>query len=707
MRQPGFPLPGHLLPRLAILALLAGPAAFLPAGAQEPPLLPRAVVSALAEELSGETALRTVEAISQQHRMRGSSGYHAAAAHVLASLRAAGLADASILRLPADGETYYGTQRSRPPWNAEFAELWEVRESGGAWRRATRLASWDAMPISLAQDSESGAVVAELVDVGAGTAESDYAGRDVRGRLVLASAQPGAVARLAVARYGAAGIVSWAQNQRTAWWGEDGNLVRWGHLDAFDGPSTFAFMISPNRARALRDRLAAGERIRLDAVVRAGRGEGAYEIVTATIPGADPRLREEEIAFSCHLDHPRPGANDNASGCAAIFEIARTLHRLIAEGTIPRPARTLRFLWPPEIEGTMALLVGRPDIARRIRAVVHLDMVGGGPTTKAVFHVARGPASLPSFVYDVGHAFAEFVDEQSYRFASTGSAPFPLVAPEGGREALQARLGEHTMGSDHDVFAEASFGIPPIYLNDWPDRYIHTNLDTPANLDPTRLLRAAFIGAASGYFLAAASGRDAEAVERVVRGASLRRTAAMLARRDALPADEAAALTRHHVGHERRVVESMAGFFPVPAGVRARGEDRLAEIGRIVGAAAPAARRAPARPGEGTVYRRDPTVPGPTSVFGYDYFLARYGEDRAGRLRLRAHAGTRGGRPAGGGEYAYEVLNLVDGRRSAGEIRDEVSASLGPIPLEYVTEYLEALREVGLVAVAGGAAGGR
>ena len=58
------------------------------------------------------------------------------------------------------------------------------------------------------------------------------------------------------------------------------------------------------------------------------------------------------------------------------------------------------------------------------------------------------------------------------------------------------------MGSDHDVYQDSSFGIPAIYPNDWPDRFIHTNLDTPANIDPTKLKRAAFIGAASGYFLA-------------------------------------------------------------------------------------------------------------------------------------------------------------------------------------------------------------
>lgn len=61
------------------------------------------------------------------------------------------------------------------------------------------------MPLTLAQDSASGQVTAELVDVGRGTAGADYAGKDVRGKLVLAAAQPEAAARLAVAQHGAAG----------------------------------------------------------------------------------------------------------------------------------------------------------------------------------------------------------------------------------------------------------------------------------------------------------------------------------------------------------------------------------------------------------------------------------------------------------------------------------------------------------------------
>src|SRR5579859_4582890 len=502
------------------------------ARAQKVPLLPEKDVAALANEVSGETAKRNLEVIATFHRQRGSKGFHAAAELVAERARAYGLSDVQILEFPADGKIFYGTQRSRPAWDAESAELWQVvpdvvtcDEAAGRKppteaeqqkahpgvgvacdvmvdREIRLLASYEAEPVVLAEDSESADVTAELVDVGNGTSEADYAGKDVKGKIVLVSAQPGAAQDLAVGKFGAAGIVSYAQNQKTAWWGEDENLIRWGHLETFTEHKTFAFMVSLKTARGLRERLARGEKISLHAVVKAGQHAGNYEVVTATIPGADAKLKEEEIAFSCHLDHQRPGANDNASGCVTILEVARTLEKLIAKGKLARPARTIRFIWPPEIEGTMALLNAKPEFARRIRAAVHMDMVGGGPATKAVFHVTRGPLSLPSFVHDVAWAFAEFANEESYKFAATGSAEFPLVAPEGGKEPLRAEYSAYTMGSDHDVYQDSSFRIPAIYLNDWPDRYIHTNFDTAANIDTTKLKRAAFIGAASGYFLA-------------------------------------------------------------------------------------------------------------------------------------------------------------------------------------------------------------
>ncbi|HEX5707482.1 MAG TPA: M28 family peptidase [Pyrinomonadaceae bacterium] len=657
-------------------------------------LLPDATMAALASELSGETAKRNLESISRQHRMRGSRGFRASAEHIASELRAYGLSDVKIEQFAADGKIFYGTQRSRPPWNAEFAELWEMREGvRGAWEKHARLASWDAMPITLAQDSESGEAEADLVDVGAGTAETDYANKEVRGRLVLASQQPSAVARLAVERHGAAGIISYAQNQRTAWYGEDENLIRWGHLDTFAARPTFAFMVSLKQARSLQSRLARGERVRLRASVRAGKQRGSYDVLTATIPGSDAALRDEEIAFSCHLDHPRPGANDNASGSVAILEVARTLSKLVREGRIPAPRRTIRFIWPPEIEGTLALLNARPEIARRTKAVIHMDMVGGGPATKAVFHVTRGPASLPSFVNDVAEHFGEYANDQSSRFAAGESFTHSLHSPEGGREPLQAEFADFSMGSDHQVYTDSSFAIPAIYLNDWPDRYIHTNFDTPANVDPTKLKRAAFIGAASGYFLANVRAEDAPSVWRVMRSRGLVRLSTTLARRDALADEEAAALTRFHVRHERALFDSMGRFFQIGDALRAEasafldGEERLFHLTRPVRGV-----RDAGADGQ-LVFRRNPDLKGTMSAFGYDYFTDHYGAEREAAVRLLRFEGLRGS----GGEYAYEVLNLADGRRDAREIRDTVSAVYGPVPLELVVEYLRALETIGVV----------
>jgi aminopeptidase YwaD len=173
-------------------------------------------------------------------------------------------------------------------------------------------------------------VTGELVDVGAGTSDKDYAGKDVRGKIVLTSEAPGGVIPLAYDKYGAKGVVSAAQNQPNAWSREDVNAIRWGHLDSFETRHAFAFMVSLKQYRGYQARLAGGEHVTLHAIVRASRHAATYNPVTALIPGSDRKA--EEIVLSCHLDHQRPGANDNASGCATILEVARTLSTLIAEG---------------------------------------------------------------------------------------------------------------------------------------------------------------------------------------------------------------------------------------------------------------------------------------------------------------------------------------------------------------------------------------
>jgi hypothetical protein len=207
------------------------------ASAQEPaPLLSKPIIDALAKNLSGERALETIKAISKNQRSRGSRPFRAAAELIAAQARAGGLEDVKIEEFPADGKILYGAQRSRPAWDAEFAELWEMRRDGTAWKPGKLIASWAKQPMSLAEDSESGEVMAELVDVGAGAAESDYAGKNVKGKLILVSGQPSGAVPIGITKLGAVGIVSYAQNQKTAWWGENADLVRWGISTLFRRP---------------------------------------------------------------------------------------------------------------------------------------------------------------------------------------------------------------------------------------------------------------------------------------------------------------------------------------------------------------------------------------------------------------------------------------------------------------------------------------
>ena len=651
----------------------------LPAAGQKPPLLEEEQVRAMAEELSGETAKRNLEGIARFHRQRGSRGFHSAAELVAERARAYGLSVA-ILQFAADGKIFYGTQRSRPAWDAEVGELWEVPILGNdATSGEKKIASYEAEPIVLAEDSESADVTAELVDVRSGTREQDYSGKDVKGKIVLVSAQPGTVQDLAVGRFGAVGIVSYAQNQKTAWWGENENLIRWGHLKTFSPNKTFGFMVSLKTARALKERLARGEKIRLRGAVKAGQHAGVYEVVTATIPGADPKLNEEEIAFSCHLDHQRPGANDNASGCVTILEVARTLQKLMGEGKLARPKRTIRFIWPPEIEGTLALLNAKPEFTKRIKSVVHMDMVGGGLQTKAVFHVTRGPMSLPSFVQDVAWAFAAFVNEQSYKFAATGKAEYPLVTPEGGAEPLRAEYSAYSMGSDHDVYQDSSFGIPAIYLNDWPDRYIHSNLDTAANIDTTKLKRAAFIGAASGYFLAN-PGPQQRLGTAVLQGHELRKAQTEQSVWN-LSLDETCNFYDARLSYSKAIAESTKAF---------AARSSLT----VINDAPMECEDSPGRNAEkAIVYKRKPEPKGPLAIFGYDYFAEHAKSAGVAMPKLLSYEGLWGS----GEEYAYEVLNFADGKKTAQAIRNAVSAEYGPVPFELIEEYLRDLEKIGVV----------
>jgi aminopeptidase YwaD len=250
------------------------------------------------------------------------------------------------------------------------------------------------------------------------------------------------------------------------------------------------------------------------------------------------------------------------------------------------------------------------------------------------------------------------------------------------------------MGSDHDVYQEGSFRIPAIYFNDWPDRYIHTNFDSAANIDPTKLKRAAFIGAASGYFLANANAADGAPVFTQTMISTLRRHAAGLQRARGLSDRDIANLTRAEAGYTDAAHRSFLAF--IDLNLQATSEphhygkffeflefspmDLLPPI--------------PATGDSLLVFTRNAQPKGPLAVFGYDYFEDHAKAAGIATPKLLNYQGLWGA----GEEYAYETLNFVDGQRNAQQIRDAVSAEYGPVPLDMVVEYLKALEKIGVIS---------
>jgi hypothetical protein len=106
-------------------------------------------------------------------------------------------------------------------------------------------------------------------------------------------------------------------------------------------------------------------------------------------------------------------------------------------------------------------------------------------------------------------------------------------------------------------------------------------------------------------------------------------------------------------------------------------QEMQTSLTRFLGTAAPATTAT--RKG---VYRRNPKIKGTMGAFGYDYFTAHYAKHAEIRLD---------------DEYRYEALNLVNGTRTASEIRDALSAIYKPVPLEDVEQYLAALASIDVI----------
>ena len=130
--------------------------------------------------------------------------------------------------------------------------------------------------------------------------------------------------------------------------------------------------------------------------------------VAALLPGSDPTLATETIIINSHYDHlPNrgethyPGANDNASGSAAMLELARAF-----AASPERPRRSLLFVsFGSEEEGLLGsyYYVEHPlrPLASTL-AVLNLDMIGRDEShiaaTKGKLNVPADTSNLVNLV---------------------------------------------------------------------------------------------------------------------------------------------------------------------------------------------------------------------------------------------------------------------------------------------------------------------
>jgi Peptidase family M28 len=676
--------------------------------AQESALMPEPVYRALVNEMSGDIAYEHIRWFTHYHRpMGGSEGFEAVAKYVEQKAREYGLEDVRYIPL----------KYSSHSWTPELGELWLIAPT------ERRLAFSPEVAVSLADYSRTTDVAsAELVDVGDGTTEADYAGKDVSGKVVLSHGAPADVMKQAVWARAALGIITFTMSRR-----ERIDQVPWQQIpvenDDKTKQGTFGFVLSQREGLRLRAELAAATssyRVRAK-VVSAFREPASQAIVEAVIRGSS--IHDQAIVLTGHLQEERFSANDDASGCANVLEIARTLKRLIDSGRLPRPARDIRFWWANEISAEEQYFADHPEERSRILVNINQDMVGAKQSAGSrVQFVTRPPASRASFLGDVVESIVEALVDGNTAFLAAGQArqtrnglsatsggsvatdeekfTRPILSRLGTRERYDARLIPFHNNTDHQVFNMAPVGIPAVTFTNWPDDYIHSSDDDLWQIDPTQLERNAVAVAGSAWFIATAGAPElrvlaAQAVGRALEriGHDTRRaTEISLSASEPSMSDRAEAVVRESVAREQRALRTMAALSRESGtGVVAVALEQLPTAADVVArlrALVPAT--SPAKPAAQLV-ETDARVP----VFV---------DDVAGFMdRRKALKRPTTLHPL----MAYEALNFVDGARTVSEIFRAVAAEAdlagdwyyGQVTRDDISSYIESAASAGILTM--------
>jgi len=694
-----------------LMVVWAGALTLLSVGglhAQSLTVLPMDQVRLISEEISGDAAYEHIRHNTQFHRPRGGAdGLFEVARYYEEKAREYGLDDVQLIK-----QAYW-----IPPWNARSAELW-IQGS-----EPERIASMLETPLHLADYSRSADITAELVDIGVADSEG-YAAQDVEGKVVLTYGPLGDVMREAVGNRGAAGVV-WYPNPFFEGTGtqppgfDRPDQIRWVGIpaEAEGWEPTFAFNLSLRDGIALRNRISAASepilvRARIDASFGSEAGDDPWQVmVEAFIRGTEPGIGQD-IVLTGHMQEEKFSANDDASGTANVLEVGRALASLIAQGQLPRPRRNLRFWWVTEFSSQRQYFADHPEAHHEMWVNVNQDMVGADQSQDVLRkqNVTRLPASRFHFFNDVVESVVEYmVATNTYELAQAQAGipmyPRPHLSKLGSRHRYNAEMIFFHANTDHIPFNEAPIGVPGITFTNMPDRFIHSSDDDLWNIDRTQLGRNAVAAALIAYTMATADERQVPILAAETAGRGAQRIARNLglglswisrATDRAAAYHQAADQVRYAAERERLAAESLAEISP-------QAVEHVAPLVQAVDEReAQAVRELEAH------YRRLSGGEAPTER------IPSEGETRLSTLRPALNAGP-GDFLEGRGQIrtvpglhnlmSFEVLNLVDGNRTAddiyryvaGQAREAGEHYYGAVTPDMVHRFLENSAEVGLI----------
>lgn len=470
-------------------------------------LLSREIMEKIGKEVSGKICFEHIRDLTVFCKYYGSDAMEKAAAQIKDKAKKYGLSDAYIERFKVDVNTNYWMKKPRLAWNCDFGELRMVKP----YREL--IASYEANCPSVLACSRDTEVKAEVVYVGKGTEVRDYEGKDVKGKIVLAYGRPWDVSKIAIFQMGAAGIL-WGQRldqpgfssttvyqTRIQPWNEDKTQF-----------STFGFSLSADQSRSLMNLIESGEKVILQAKVKAEvRVPGYHQGVVATIPGST--YPDEEIILTAHLDHPRPGAHDNNSGCSTLLEVARVINTLVEQKAIEAPKRTIRFYWNPHIWGCEMFFSSHPELLSTTIANINVDCVGLDQTkVSSALTVVLPPHSRASFLSGIFNNILNYLTIcNNDQWGRMKYGP-EIRDHDGSANVCYGRTIPFLGYSDHAFFNSGNVGIPAVMLIDLPFGSHHSQNDKIELLDPTQLKRFSFLAAAVAYTIASTGPEDSSRI---------------------------------------------------------------------------------------------------------------------------------------------------------------------------------------------------